>query len=90
MAHIFKFQSTVQKNVKKQAHSVSSVINANPIHHVSHPVSTTTFQNPLSLSSCYICELWGKEKVEPLASIDTAQKGKVQVTDLGFEIFTLC
>lgn len=32
----------------------------------------------------------GQREVEPLASTDTAQKGEVQVTDLGFGIFTLC
>lgn len=40
----------------------------------------------------FLLYVWtmGQREVEPLASTDTAQKGKVQVIDLGFGNFTLC
>lgn len=68
MAHIFNFQNDTIYSAKEceEAHSASSVVNANPIRHISHAVSTTAFQNPLSSSSCYMCELWGKERLSHL------------------------
>lgn len=48
MVHIFKFQNDTIYSTKEreEAHSVSSVVNANPIRPISQAVSTTAFQNP--------------------------------------------